>query len=69
MRMNIDTVIIPWKNKKDLVEISEEYREKINFIPVKNFSEVIKIALVDKKSEENNKPKYKKSSTPPNVAA
>ena len=48
MRMNIDTVIIPWKNKKDLVEISEEYREKINFIPVKNFAEVIKIALVDK---------------------
>ena len=69
MRMNIDTVIIPWKNKKDLVEISEEYREKINFIPVKNFSEVIKIALVDKKSEESHKPKYKKSSTPPNVAA
>ena len=69
MRMNIDTVIIPWKNKKDLVEISEEYREKINFIPVKNFSEVIEIALVNKSSEENKKQKYKKPSAPPNVAA
>ena len=47
MRMNIKTIIIPWKNQKDLVDIPEEYRQKINFIPVKNFSEVLEIALVD----------------------
>ena len=29
MRMNIDTVIIPWKNQKDLIDIPDEYRKKI----------------------------------------
>ncbi len=47
MRMNIDTVIIPWKNKKDLQDIPEEYRKKINFVPVKTIDEVLDIALVD----------------------
>ncbi|MCK5071841.1 MAG: endopeptidase La [Bacteriovoracaceae bacterium] len=47
MRVNIDKIIIPWKNKKDLVEIPEEYRNKVKFIPVKTFDEVLKIALVD----------------------
>ena len=51
MRMNIDTVIIPWKNKKDLVEIPDEYRQKLNFIPVKNFAEVINIALIKTKKQ------------------
>ena len=46
MRMNIDTVIIPWKNKKDLVDIPDEYRKKINFVPVKTFDEVLQHALV-----------------------
>ncbi|MDH5580304.1 MAG: endopeptidase La [Bdellovibrionales bacterium] len=46
MRMDIKTIIIPWKNKKDLVEIPEEYREKLNFVPVKSFAEVLEIALV-----------------------
>jgi ATP-dependent Lon protease len=47
MRAGIETVIIPWKNQKDLVEIPEEYRKKINFVPVKNFMEVVSIALLD----------------------
>ena len=46
MRMDIDTIIIPWKNRKDLIEIPEEYRKKINFIPVKNFIEVLEVALI-----------------------
>ena len=46
MRMGIDTVIIPWKNKKDLVDIPEEYRKKLNFIPVKTLDEVLALALV-----------------------
>lgn len=47
MRCGIKTIIIPWKNQKDLIEIPDEYRKKINFIPVKNFKEVLSIALVD----------------------
>ena len=46
MRMGIDTVIIPWKNKKDLVDIPEEYRKKLNFISVKTLDEVLALALV-----------------------
>ena len=74
MRMDIKTIIIPWKNKKDLVEIPEEYREKLNFIPVKNFEEVLEIALVGwkQKKKEWNKSKAKalKSDThDPGIAA
>jgi len=47
MRNKIDTIIIPWQNKKDLVDIPKEYRDKIHFIPVKHFNEVLSIALVD----------------------
>ncbi len=47
MRMGIKTVILPWKNKKDLVDIPEEYRKKINFVPVKTIDEVLEVALVD----------------------
>ena len=47
MRAGIETVIIPWKNQKDVLEIPAHYRKKINFIPVKNIQEVLEIALVD----------------------
>lgn len=46
MRKGIKKIIIPWKNKKDLVEIPPEYQEKVEFIPVKTFDEVLKIALI-----------------------
>jgi len=43
-----DTVIIPQDNKKDLDEISDEAKQVIDFISVKNFDEVLPIALVSK---------------------
>lgn len=43
-----DTVIIPQDNKKDLDEISDEVKQVIDFISVKNFDEVLPIALVSK---------------------
>jgi ATP-dependent Lon protease len=52
MRAGIETIIIPWKNQKDLLEIPLHYRQKVNFIPVKNISEVLLIALVDWKAPE-----------------
>ncbi|MBT6325134.1 MAG: endopeptidase La, partial [Bdellovibrionales bacterium] len=60
MRMGIKTIIIPWKNRKDLVDIPKEYRDNINFIPVKNFSEVLDIALVEPIRKTSNKSKNKK---------
>jgi ATP-dependent Lon protease len=47
MRCGINTIIIPWKNQKDLADIPEEFRKKINFVPVKNFKEVLSVALLD----------------------
>lgn len=46
MRMNIKTVIIPWKCQKDLVDIPEEYRERLELIPVKTIDEVLDLALI-----------------------
>lgn len=43
-----DTVIIPQDNKKDLDEISDEVKQVIDFISVKNFNEVLPIALVSR---------------------
>jgi ATP-dependent Lon protease len=70
MRAGIETIIIPWKNQKDILEIPLQYRKKLNFIPVKNIQEVLSIALVDwkgqldldqhkRKTEETKKPKDK----------
>ncbi|MFN2364865.1 MAG: endopeptidase La [Desulfurivibrionaceae bacterium] len=40
LRAGITTIIIPAENKKDLVEIPEELRKKLKFIPVKNMDQV-----------------------------
>lgn len=72
MRMNIDTVIIPWKNKKDLEEIPPEFLKKINFIPVQTIDEVLEVALVGWKEHmqrTQRKDDRKKKSSPPPVAA
>ena len=52
MRHGIKTIVIPEKNKKDLEDIPEEFRDKLTFIPVKNIDEVLDAVLVDKISEE-----------------
>jgi ATP-dependent Lon protease len=41
LRANIKTVLIPDQNKKDLVEIPEDLRKQINFVPVKSIAQVI----------------------------
>ena len=72
MRLGIKTVIIPYKNKKDLVDIPEKYREKINFIPVKTIDEVLDIALIGwkERQEKLEKSLVKRSrNTNPPVAA
>jgi ATP-dependent Lon protease len=45
MRAGIKTIVIPEKNKRDLDEIPFYVKKKINFIPVKNMSEVLDIAF------------------------
>tara|TARA_B100000700_G_scaffold329864_1_gene453333 strand:+ start:640 stop:3030 length:2391 start_codon:yes stop_codon:yes gene_type:complete len=44
-RAGIKKVLIPFENKKDLIEIPQSIRKNIEIIPVKNVDEVLKIAL------------------------
>ena len=45
MRAGITTVIIPKQNEKDLVDIPEEAKQKLQFVPVETVDEVLKTAL------------------------
>jgi len=45
MRAGISTVIIPKLNEKDLVDVPEEAKEKLKFVPVENVDEVLAVAL------------------------
>ena len=45
MRAGITTVIIPRQNEKDLVDIPEEAKQKIQFVPVDTVDEVLRAAL------------------------
>ncbi len=69
MRMNIKTIIIPWKNKKDLEDIPEEYRAKLTFIPVKTIDEVLEVALVGWKEKKKKKAYTRSKETLPPAAA
>jgi ATP-dependent Lon protease len=44
-RGGIDTVLIPADNKKDLVEIPKNIKDKLNILPVKWIDEVFELAL------------------------
>ena len=41
----ISTVIIPKLNEKDLVDVPEEAKQKLKFVPVENVDEVLNVAL------------------------
>lgn len=49
LRSGIKTIIIPSDNEKDLLELPKEVKEKIDFIKVKNFKEVYKVFINDKR--------------------
>jgi ATP-dependent Lon protease len=46
LRAGIKTVIIPGKNKKELVEIPSAIKRKLKFVAVQNMDEVLDLALV-----------------------
>ena len=64
MRMGLNTVIIPLKNEKDLVEIPKEYRKKINFVPIKSFDDALDVAIIGwkKRAKDLNKNSLNKKS-------
>jgi ATP-dependent Lon protease len=46
LQYGINKVIIPFENIKDLEEIPEEQRKKIQLVPVKHVSEVLELSLL-----------------------
>jgi ATP-dependent Lon protease len=59
LRAGIKTIIIPEKNKKELVEIPKNVKRKIKFMPVTTIDEVIAIAI-DSDLIISDSPKAKK---------
>jgi ATP-dependent Lon protease len=54
MRAGVSTVIIPKLNEKDLVDVPQEAKEKLKFVPVENVDQVLDVAL-----ERNDAPDLK----------
>jgi endopeptidase La len=50
-RFGIRTVILPALNEPDLVELPEEIRRDMRFVPVETLEQVIKVAMTDGKTE------------------
>ena len=61
LRHGSKSVIIPFQNKKDLIDIPKELRQKITFIPVKHIDEVLAVAL-ERKPKTKSKPKLTSTS-------
>jgi Lon-like ATP-dependent protease len=53
-KMGVDTVIIPKANKKDVM-IEDEYRDKVDVIPVEHINEVLDIALAENDNNDRAK--------------
>jgi len=70
LRIGVKDVIIPYMNLKDLKDIPEDFRKKLNFIPVKHLNEVLSLALDTKKKKHSSSksgsggPKKEKISSP-----
>jgi ATP-dependent Lon protease len=57
MRAGISTVIIPKLNEKDLVDVPEEAKQKLKFVPVENVDEVLNVALEKNGEKSASTPK------------
>ena len=55
LRANIKHVIIPYQNKKDLVDLPHYIRKKVNFLPFKHMDEVLRIALANRSAKRTRR--------------
>lgn len=53
-RAGIKKVILPWDNKKDMEEIPDKVKRKLEFVLVKNMDEVLENALVKEDDKNEN---------------
>lgn len=54
LQHGIKDIVIPFQNIKDLTEIPNEFRKKLNFISVRHLDEVLFVALNSKSPEEDS---------------
>ncbi len=59
LRADIKKVIIPAQNKKDLAEIPEDIRKKMQFFPVKDMDEIVSLAFAKSVKKDTAKPRTK----------
>ena len=45
LRHGADTIVIPGRNEKDLVELSDEHRNSLNFVCAKTIEDVLEVSL------------------------
>ena len=56
MRAGIRTIIVPEKNKKELSELPRYMKRRIEFVPVKQMSEVMEQAMIGTKVKDKDNP-------------
>jgi ATP-dependent Lon protease len=59
LRANVRKVIIPAKNKKDLIEIPSNIKRKVTFLPVDHVDDVLGLALQQEPRKKPSRPKSK----------
>lgn len=66
----ITTIILPLANKKDIIDIPEEFKKKLNFIYVKHLDEVLRLAFHRKsKGRSSIHKKIRNDDAPPTAPA
>ncbi len=68
-RAGIKTIIIPERNKRDLIEVPDEVRKQIRFVPARTVRDVLDEALAPRpkkptKPKSKSKPKSTKRTKP-----
>ncbi|WP_425446696.1 endopeptidase La [Dethiothermospora halolimnae] len=54
-RAGIEKILLPWDNQKDMEEVSDKVKKKVEFVFVKTMDEVLKHALVNEDDNNENK--------------
>lgn len=69
MAHGVTTIILPIANRKDLAEIPEEFKKRVNFVFVENLDEVFAVALDKKDFRKTLKDRPLKKAKAPAAAA
>jgi ATP-dependent Lon protease len=69
LQQGVKTVIVPYQNQKDVLEIPEEFKKQLNFIFVEHLDEVLAMALEEKLGKTRRGSTQKGGKKPKDAAA